>query len=108
MTAGNTEQLRQQRDGFVVDCLVLIAAMAVLYHGHTRALEIDELFAGTFERGQRQRRGAWIEVDHAHGESFPGKWTRYRRCLAPSPGFETARRSSSSSNVFGQSSLSSR
>ncbi len=55
---GHGEELAQERDRLVVDRLVLLAAVAVLHHGHAGAGEVQELVAGALEGGEREgRRG---------------------------------------------------
>ncbi len=62
------EQLPQQRERLVVHGLVLLSAMGLLHHGHAGAGEVEQLVASPLEGGERQGRGARVEVHRAtHG-----------------------------------------
>ena len=61
----DAEQLAHERDGLVVDRLVLLAAVAVLDDRHARALEVEELVPRALERGEGEPGGTGIEVVNA-------------------------------------------
>src|ERR1019366_2865315 len=52
----------------------------VLHDGHAGALEIEELGARSFERGERQRGGTGVEIHRAgHGRAQSSQCARVRR-----------------------------
>src|SRR5262245_23169208 len=66
MAVRQRQQLLEQRDRFVLNRFVLLAAMAVLHDRHSRTLEVQELITRPLQRRQGQRRRSSIEIDHSH------------------------------------------
>src|SRR6185312_6813655 len=83
------EQLAQQRDRLAVHRLVLLAAVRVLHDAHAAPGKVEELALGPLERGEREGRGAGVEVhDAGHARLDSTGATVLKRQPMPSRGLQ--------------------